>query len=77
MENTSKLNPYLHGGRDGNHARVGHKPHVRDVEIPLESAFTPLLERVKIVEINSELATQVTGGNCVNGENGGLDINSE
>ena len=77
LENTSKLNPYLHGKKDGNHVRVGPQPHVGDVEIPLESAFTPLVERVKIVEINSELATQATGGNCGNGENGGLDINSE
>ena len=64
LENTSKLNPYLHWGRDGNHVRVGPQPHVEDVEIPLESAFTPLVERVQIVEINSKLATQATGGNC-------------
>ena len=77
MENTSKLNPYLHGGRDENHVRVGPQPHVGDVEIPLESAFTPLVERVQIVEINSKLATQATGGNCWNREYGELDINSE
>ena len=64
LENTSKLNPYLHWGRDGNHVRVGPQHHVEDVEIPLESAFTPLVERVQIVEINSKLATQATGGNC-------------
>ena len=74
LENTSMLNPYPHGGRDGNHVRVGPQPHVGDVEIPLESTLTPLVERVNIVEINSELATQANGGNC---ENGGLDINSE